>query len=170
METESSAVVMPSRTIMLSGVPAELNNSDELHKYFSKFGALLWVNEKYESDVNAAVITYFSIADAIAAFMSSEPVLDARSIQKSWFEYTKKCELCPYKYSSEDSIRQHMETQHPTNGKNDSDYEQFASGKNYEPDSMHYKKNWRIGKGFAEATHTGLFILIIRSHICLLTI
>lgn len=103
-----NAIVMPSRTVMLTGVPPELNNSETLHTYFSKFGALLWVNEKYEQDPEAAVITFFSIAEAIAAFMSNEAVLDVDSIQKSWFEYTQKCDRCPYKYSSQESIRKHI--------------------------------------------------------------
>lgn len=103
-----NAIVMPSRTIMLTGVPPELNNSETLHTYFSKFGALLWVNEKYEQDSEAAVITFFSIAEAIAAFMSNEAILEVDSIQKSWFEYTQKCDLCPYKYSSQESIRKHI--------------------------------------------------------------
>lgn len=161
MDSDSSAVVMPSRTLMLTGVPPELNNSDELHKYFSKFGALLWVNEKYESDIDVAVITFFSIADAIAAFMSCEPVMEIHSIQKSWFEYTKKCELCPYKYSSEDSIKQHMELQHPSNGKVFSDYDRFATGKSCELSNSE-QNNGDSGNGngndYAGATRSGSFI------------
>lgn len=107
-----NAILMPSRTIMLENVPAELNNGESLHSYFSRFGALLWVNDKYEQKSSDAVITFFSIGDAIAAFMCSEPVLDVVSIEKSWFQYTKTCELCPYKYSSENSIKQHMQQHH----------------------------------------------------------
>lgn len=106
------AVVMPSRTLMLKGIPPELNNSDAIHTYFSKFGAVLWVNDKYDSDPEAAVVTFFSIADAIAAYMSNESTMEVEYIQKSWFEYSKKCDLCSYKYSSEDSIKQHMMTNH----------------------------------------------------------
>lgn len=106
---------MPSRTILLTGVPSELNNESMLHSYFSKFGSVLWVNEMYERNENIAVITFFSISEAIAAFMSNEPVLENSSIQKSWFEYAKKCELCSYKYSSTESIKQHTEQCHPIN-------------------------------------------------------
>ncbi|XP_055308921.1 myosin heavy chain, clone 203-like [Sitodiplosis mosellana] len=155
MESESCAVVMPSRTLMLTGVPAELNNSNELHKYFSKFGPLLWVNERYDSDMDVAVITFFSIADAIAAFMSSEPVLDIHSIQKTWFEYTKKCDVCPYKYSSEESIKQHMELQHPSDGKFCSDYDQFAAGKSYElSNSKQHNGDGRNGNEYAGSTRS----------------
>lgn len=103
---------MPSRTIMLTGIPPEMNNSETLHSYFSNFGALLWVNERYEQDPQTALITFFSIAEAISVFMSNEPILDVDSIRKSWFEYSKKCELCSYKYTSQESIKRHMEQYH----------------------------------------------------------
>lgn len=106
------AIIMPSRTIMLTGIPPELNNTETLHSYFCNFGSLLWVNERYENDPETALITFFSIAEAISVFMSNESILDINSIQKSWFEYTKKCELCSYKYSSQDSIKKHMEQYH----------------------------------------------------------
>lgn len=111
-----NAIVMPSRTIMLTCVPPELNNSETLHAYFSKFGALLWVNEKYERDPETAIITFFSIAEAIGAFMSNEAILEVDSIQRSWFEYTEKCEYCPYKYSSQESIKKHIAQCHAAKG------------------------------------------------------
>lgn len=162
MESDSSAVVMPSRTLMLTGVPADLNISDKLHNYFKKFGALLWVNEKYEADTECAVITFFSIADAIAAFMCTEPVLDIVSIQKSWFEYTKKCDLCPYKYSSEESIKQHKELHHSLNGKYMVDYDQFVAGQNYKRSNS--RNHFVDGEGdneIATATRTGGFYYFI---------
>lgn len=107
--TESfNAIVMPSRTIMLTGIPPELNNSDTLHSYFSKFGALLWVNEKYENDSEAAIVTFFSIGEAIAAYMCDDYILDVKSIRRRWFQYTEKCDLCSYKYSSQESIQKHI--------------------------------------------------------------
>lgn len=108
---DSNAVVMPSRTIMLIDVPPELNNSERLRTYFSKYGALLWVNEKYGHDSEAA-ITFFSISDAIAAFLDDEPVLENGLIRKSWFEYGQQCELCSYKYLSEESLQKHMAKYH----------------------------------------------------------
>lgn len=106
------AIVMPSRTIMLTGIPPELNNSETLHSYFSNFGALLWVNERYEQDPETALITFFSIAEAISVYMSNELILDVDSIRKSWFEYSKKCGLCSYKYTCQESIKRHMEQYH----------------------------------------------------------
>lgn len=166
MESESCAVVMPSRTLMLTGIPIELNNNDKLHDYFSQFGALLWVNEKYESNIEIAVITFFSIADAIAAFMSSEPVMNVTSIEKSWFEYTKKCELCPYKYSSEDSIKQHMELHHQSNEKLSSDYDHFAAAQGYELSYLkNHETNGRDENEYARATRSGWFILLKKKNV-----
>lgn len=100
-------IAMPSRTIILSNVPAELNDEDRLRAYFRQFGTLLWVNAAYEGDKQAAIVTFFSIGDAIAAFICNEAILDNDSIKKSWFQYTKKCNLCPYEYSSSQSIERH---------------------------------------------------------------
>lgn len=158
---ESDSVVMPSRTLMLTGVPVELNNSDKLHNYFSKFGALLWVNEKYEANIDTAVITFFSIADAIAAFMCSEAVLDVPTIQKSWFEYTKKCDFCPYKYSSDDSIKQHMELQHP-DAKFSTDYDEFEAEKSSKVSNIKSQNDdGRNGNECSGGTRTGWLIHLI---------
>lgn len=138
---ESNAVVMPSRTLLLTGVPIQMNNSDKIRDFFSKYGALLWVNERYESDPEIAVITFFSISDAIAAFMSIEPVLNVSSIKKSWFEYTKTCELCSYKYSCEESIEHHMAKYHPTNENLNSECDQNATGENFEFTKKHTNNN-----------------------------
>lgn len=105
---DCDTVAMPSRTLMLKGIPRELNNNETIHNYFSKFGAILWVNERYEDDPGAAIVTFFSISDAIAAIMSDEHPMDFSSIQKFWFEYMQKCDFCSYKYSSDYSIKQHM--------------------------------------------------------------
>lgn len=116
--TGCDAVVMPSRTILLKGIPRGLNNGETIHNYFSKFGAILWVNEHYEGDPKAAIVTFFSISDAIAAMMSDEHPMDFGCVTKSWFEYTKNCNFCSYKYSTECSIKQHMATHHPDRSEN----------------------------------------------------
>lgn len=110
--SDCDTVAMPSRTILLKGIPRGLNNSESIHNYFSKFGAILWVNENYEGDPKAAIVTFFSISDAIGAMMSDEHPMEFSCIQKSWFEYTKTCDFCPYKYSAECSLKKHMETHH----------------------------------------------------------
>lgn len=92
--TNINAVAVPSRTILLTGVPSELNTEEKLRKHFSKFGVLLCVNEKYGQNSEVAVITFFSIADAIAAFISSEAVLDADTVQKSWFDDAPMQDKC----------------------------------------------------------------------------
>lgn len=100
-------IVIPSRTIILTDVPLELNDEETLRTYFSQFGTLLWVNAKYEENEQVAVVTFFSISDAIAAFMCDSAVLDDDSIRKSWFKYTKECNQCSYKYTLPKSIEQH---------------------------------------------------------------
>lgn len=130
---DCDTVAMPSRTVMLKGIPRELNNNETIHNYFSKFGAILWVNERYENDPGAAIVTFFSISDAIAAIMSDEHPMDFSSIHKSWFEYTQQCEFCSYKYSSEYSIKQHMAMYHSDKNQHAIDkYYQFFNNSNDE--------------------------------------
>lgn len=107
-----NAAGMPSRTILLTGIPPDLNTTEKLYAHFGTFGVLLNVNEKYDENPGSAIVTFFSISDAISAFISTEPILGVDTIQMSWSQYTKQCEFCSYKYSTDESIKQHVLSHH----------------------------------------------------------
>lgn len=115
MEPIDNMVPKPSRNILLADIPPHLNDAEILREHFGTFGMLLSVKERFDENPTLAIVTFFSIIDAISAFIASEPILGIESIQMSWLEYTKQCSLCSYQYSSEESIKQHVLTHHYSN-------------------------------------------------------
>lgn len=115
MEPIDNMALKPSRNILLADIPPHLNDAEILREHFGTFGVLLSVKEKFDENPTLAIVTFFSIIDAISAFITSEPILGVESIQMSWLEYTKHCSLCSYQYSSEESIKQHVRNHHYSN-------------------------------------------------------
>lgn len=72
-------------TLYLTQIPPINNTIHNLKSHSSKFGEVLEVKVSYKSDPSAAAITFMSRDVASTAFLSSELILNNRSIKKSWY-------------------------------------------------------------------------------------
>lgn len=85
----------PANSLELKKVPRGLNNITHLNNHFSKFGKIVNIQVNYEGDPEAALITFFSHAEANAAYRSTEAVLNNRFIKVFWHQNDGKQENTP---------------------------------------------------------------------------
>lgn len=71
-------------SLELKKVPPGLNTITHLNNHFSKFGKPVNIQVNYEDDVEAAIVTFSSHAEANAAYRSTEAVLNNRFIKVFW--------------------------------------------------------------------------------------
>ena len=71
-------------TLEVRRLPSHLNTIACLNDYFSKFGTIVNLQIKYESDPEAAVVQFASHAEAAAAHRCPEAVLGNRFIKLFW--------------------------------------------------------------------------------------
>lgn len=71
-------------SLELRKVPRGLNSIAHLNNHFSKFGKIFNIQISYDSDPEAAIITFSSHAEANVAYRSTEAVLNNRFIKVFW--------------------------------------------------------------------------------------
>lgn len=70
-------------------VPREHNNIMDLNSHFQKFGKIVNIQIQFESDPEAALVTFSAPAEAQAAYRSTEAVLNNRFIRVFWHSKEK---------------------------------------------------------------------------------
>ncbi|EFO25866.1 cutaneous T-cell lymphoma tumor antigen se70-2 [Loa loa] len=73
-----------NRTLQVRKIPAELNNIAKLNEHFGQFGQIVNMQVCFESDPEAALITYANRYEAVAAYKSTVPILNNRFIKVFW--------------------------------------------------------------------------------------
>ncbi|OXA53251.1 RNA-binding protein 26 [Folsomia candida] len=73
-------------------VPREHNNIMDLNSHFQKFGKIVNIQIQFESDPEAALVTFSAPAEAQAAYRSTEAVLNNRFIRVFWHSKEKENE------------------------------------------------------------------------------
>jgi RNA-binding protein 26 len=81
-------------------IPRELNNIMDLNSHFQKFGKIINIQINFESDPEAALVTFSLPMEAQAAYRSTEAVLNNRFIRVFWHSKEKENEE-----TSEEMIR-----------------------------------------------------------------
>uniref|UniRef100_A0A915CCT3 RRM domain-containing protein n=4 Tax=Parascaris TaxID=6254 RepID=A0A915CCT3_PARUN len=76
--------VASNRTLQVRKIPAEMNNIAKLNEHFANFGQIVNIQVCYEGDLEAALITYSTRAEAMAAYKSTAPILNNRFIKVFW--------------------------------------------------------------------------------------
>ncbi|VDM72650.1 unnamed protein product [Strongylus vulgaris] len=65
------------KTLQVKKIPPELNNIAKLNEHFATFGSIV----RFNGEADAALITYASRGEAMAAYKSPQPVLNNRFIK-----------------------------------------------------------------------------------------
>ncbi|KRX77959.1 RNA-binding protein 26 [Trichinella sp. T6] len=73
-----------SRTLEVRRIPQPLNTITKLNEHFSQFGHITNIEVCYEGDPQAALITYMTRPQALAAYKSTDPILNNRFIRVFW--------------------------------------------------------------------------------------
>lgn len=154
MASLNSANIDCNTTIILSGIPAEQNKTVDLCNHFCKFGKIKTVVTPYDGNSNAAAIIFDTKSEASAAFNSSEPVLNNRSIKMSWNLLPQqpstsssssaapvqnddtKCTLCDKDFASQWHRDQHVKRFHSGTG-----YKCNACNASFASENMYKKHN-----------------------------
>lgn len=71
-------------TLEVRKIPASLNTISNLNSHFSKFGTITNLKIGFDNDAEAALVEYSSNAEALAAYRSTEAVLNNRFIKVFW--------------------------------------------------------------------------------------
>lgn len=71
-------------TLEVRKIPANLNTISNLNSHFSKFGTITNLKIGFDNDAEAALVEYSSNAEALAAYRSTEAVLNNRFIKVFW--------------------------------------------------------------------------------------
>ena len=71
-------------TLEVRKIPSNLNTITNLNSHFSKFGTITNLKIGYDNDLEAALIEFASNAEALAAYRSTEAVLNNRFIKVFW--------------------------------------------------------------------------------------
>ena len=77
------------KTLELRKIPPELNTISMLNDHFCKFGNIVNIQVHHENDPEAATITFSSQHEALAAYRSTEAVLNNRFIRVFWHSVNK---------------------------------------------------------------------------------
>ncbi|GFN87458.1 RNA-binding protein 26 [Plakobranchus ocellatus] len=80
-------------TLEVRKIPAEMNNIAKLNEHFGKFGTLTNIQVKFQGDPGAALISFSTNAQAVAAYRSPEPVFNNRFIKLFWHNAEKPLSL-----------------------------------------------------------------------------
>ena len=75
-------------SLELRKVPRGLNSIAHLNNHFSKFGKIINIQISYDSDPEAAIVTFSTHAEANVAYRSTEAVLNNRFIKVFWHSGT----------------------------------------------------------------------------------
>ncbi|KRY32852.1 RNA-binding protein 26 [Trichinella spiralis] len=73
-----------NRTLEVRRIPQPLNTITKLNEHFSQFGHITNIEVCYEGDPQAALITYMTRPQALAAYKSTDPILNNRFIRVFW--------------------------------------------------------------------------------------
>ncbi|KRX91932.1 RNA-binding protein 26 [Trichinella pseudospiralis] len=73
-----------NRTLEVRRIPQPLNTIAKLNEHFSQFGHITNIEVCYEGDPQAALITYMTRPQALAAYKSTDPILNNRFIRVFW--------------------------------------------------------------------------------------
>lgn len=71
-------------TLEIRKVPHNMNNISKMNEHFSKFGTIVNLQVCYNTEPDAALVTFSSNSEAAAAYHSSEPVFNNRFIRIFW--------------------------------------------------------------------------------------
>ena len=71
-------------TLEVRKIPASLNTISNLNSHFSKFGTITNLKIGFDNDAEAALVEFSSNAEALAAYRSTEAVLNNRFIKVFW--------------------------------------------------------------------------------------
>lgn len=71
-------------TLEVRKIPASLNTISNLNSHFSKFGTITNLKIGFDNDAEAALVEYSSNSEALAAYRSTEAVLNNRFIKVFW--------------------------------------------------------------------------------------
>lgn len=71
-------------SLELRKIPRGLNTIAHLNNHFSKFGKIINIQISYDSDPEAAIVTFSTHAEANVAYRSTEAVLNNRFIKVFW--------------------------------------------------------------------------------------
>ncbi|KHN74370.1 RNA-binding protein 26 [Toxocara canis] len=82
--TNLTSNVANNRTLQVRKIPAEMNNIAKLNEHFANFGQIINIQVCYEGDPEAALITYSTRGEAMAAYKSTTPILNNRFIKVFW--------------------------------------------------------------------------------------
>ncbi|EYB86503.1 hypothetical protein Y032_0277g1102 [Ancylostoma ceylanicum] len=69
------------KTLQVKKIPPELNNIAKLNEHFAAFGSIVNMQVRFNGEADAALITYASRGEAMAAYKSPQPVLNNRFIK-----------------------------------------------------------------------------------------
>ncbi|EPB75723.1 hypothetical protein ANCCEY_05215 [Ancylostoma ceylanicum] len=67
--------------LQVKKIPPELNNIAKLNEHFAAFGSIVNMQVRFNGEADAALITYASRGEAMAAYKSPQPVLNNRFIK-----------------------------------------------------------------------------------------
>lgn len=73
-----------NRTLQVRKIPPEMNNITKLNEHFAQFGQIVNIQVCYDGDLEAALITYATRLEAMAAYKSTIPILNNRFIKVFW--------------------------------------------------------------------------------------
>lgn len=71
-------------TLMVSKIPVNLNTITNLNEHFSKFGTITNLKIHYDNDPESSLVEFSTNAEALAAYRSTEAVLNNRFIKVFW--------------------------------------------------------------------------------------
>ncbi|MFH4977976.1 hypothetical protein AB6A40_004685 [Gnathostoma spinigerum] len=81
LQQQSSA---NNRTLQVRKIPVGMNNIAKLNEHFAQFGVIVNMQVCYDGDPEAALLTYATRSQAVAAYKSTIPILNNRFIKVFW--------------------------------------------------------------------------------------
>ncbi len=71
----------PQSSLLVTKLPWRLNDFQQLHEHFSRFGSLVDIQTNFAGQSSQALVTYATPSEAEAAYRSPEPILANRFIR-----------------------------------------------------------------------------------------